>query len=98
MESGQGQVLSDTGGRLGVRPERLQWVACGSTLTCGGCLLLVARRGDLLGRRRMRFAGPSVFALSSLTAGLAGSAGLLVAARLVQGTGAALMAPAALSE
>ena len=57
-----------------------------------------ARLGDLLGRRRVLLTGLLVFAVSSLTAGLAGSAGLLVGARLVQGTGAALMAPAALSE
>src|ERR1051326_2741727 len=137
MESVQGQVLSDTGARLGVRSRRgsltlallcavqfldiadsaivnvalpsiqhslgssqqdLQWVASGYILTYGGFLLLGGRLGDLLGRRRMLLAGLSVFAVSSLTAGLAGSAGLLVAARLVQGTGAALMAPAALSE
>jgi EmrB/QacA subfamily drug resistance transporter len=137
MESIQGQVLPDTGARLGVRSRRgaitlallcavqfldiadsaivnvalpsiqhslgfsqqnLQWVASGYILTYGGFLLLGGRLGDLLGRRRMLLTGLSVFAVSSLTAGLAGSAGLLVAARLVQGTGAALMAPAALSE
>ena len=137
MESVQGQVLTATGARLGVRSRRgaitlallcavqfldiadsaivnvalpsiqhslgfsqqnLQWVASGYILTYGGFLLLGGRLGDLLGRRRMLLAGLSVFAVSSLTAGLAGSAGLLVAARLVQGTGAALMAPAALSE
>src|SRR5690348_2614581 len=83
---------------LGFSQQNLQWVASGYILTYGGFLLLGGRLGDLLGRRRMLLAGLSVFAVSSLTAGLAGSAGLLVAARLVQGTGAALMAPAALSE
>jgi EmrB/QacA subfamily drug resistance transporter len=83
---------------LGFSQQNLQWVASGYILTYGGFLLLGGRLGDLLGRRRMLLTGLSVFAVSSLTAGLAGSAGLLVAARLVQGTGAALMAPAALSE
>jgi EmrB/QacA subfamily drug resistance transporter len=83
---------------LGFSQQNLQWVASGYILTYGGFLLLGGRLGDLLGRRRMLLAGLAVFAVSSLTAGLANSAGLLVAARLVQGTGAALMAPAALSE
>jgi EmrB/QacA subfamily drug resistance transporter len=82
---------------LGFSQQNLQWVASGYILTYGGFLLLGGRLGDLLGRRRMLLAGLAVFAVSSLTAGLAGGAGLLVAARLVQGTGAALMAPAALS-
>src|SRR6516165_1914691 len=77
---------------LGFSQQNLQWVASGYILTYGG------RLRDLLGRRRMLLTGLAVFAVSSLTAGLAHSAGLLVAARLVQGAGAALMAPAALSE
>ena len=78
--------------------QDLQWVASGYILTYGGFLLLGGRLGDLLGRRRLLLTGLAVFAVSSLTAGLAGTAGLLVAARVVQGAGAALMAPAALSE
>jgi EmrB/QacA subfamily drug resistance transporter len=78
--------------------QNLQWVASGYILTYGGFLLLGGRLGDLLGRRRMLLTGLTVFAASSLTAGLAHSSALLVAARLVQGIGAALMAPAALSE
>jgi len=83
---------------LGFSQQNLQWVASGYILTYGGFLLLGGRLGDLLGRRRMLLTGLAVFAASSLTAGLASSAGLLVGARLVQGIGAALMAPAALSE
>src|SRR6516225_5762386 len=83
---------------LGFSQQNLQWVASGYILTYGGFLLLGGRLGDLLGRRRMLLIGLAVFAVSSLTAGLANSSGLLVAARLVQGIGAALMAPAALSE
>ena len=78
--------------------QNLQWVASGYILTYGGFLLLGGRLGDLLGRRRVLIAGLIVFALASLTAGLATTSGLLVAARLVQGVGGALMAPAALSE
>jgi EmrB/QacA subfamily drug resistance transporter len=78
--------------------QNLQRVASGYILTFGGFLLLGGRLADLLGRRRMLLIGLVVFALSSLTAGLAQDSGLLVAARLVQGIGAALMAPAALSE
>jgi EmrB/QacA subfamily drug resistance transporter len=78
--------------------QNLQWVASGYILTYGGFLLLGGRLADFLGRRRMLLAGLSVFALASLTAGLAQQSGLLVAARLIQGIGAALMAPAALSE
>ena len=78
--------------------QNLQWVASGYILTYGGFLLLGGRLSDLLGRRRMLFIGLTVFSLSSLTAGFSHDAGLLVAARLVQGIGAALMAPAALSE
>jgi len=77
--------------------QNLQWVASGYILTYGGFLLLGGRLSDLLGRRRVLLAGLVVFAVSSLSAGLASSAGFLVAARLVQGIGAALMAPAALS-
>ena len=78
--------------------QNLQWVASGYILTYGGFLLLGGRLGDLLGRRRLLLIGLTVFAVSSLAAGFATSSGFLVAARLVQGIGAALMAPAALSE
>ena len=77
--------------------QNLQWVVSGYVLTFGGFLLLGGRLGDLLGRRRMLVIGVTVFAVASLAGGLAGSQGLLIAARLVQGAGAALMAPAALS-
>ena len=83
---------------LGFSQQNLQWVASGYILTYGGCLLLGGRLSDLLGRRRMLLVGLAVFGLSSLTAGLAKESWVLVVARLVQGVGAALMAPAALSE
>jgi EmrB/QacA subfamily drug resistance transporter len=77
--------------------QNLQWVLSGYLLTYGGFLLLGGRAADLLGRRRVLVAGITVFALASLTGGLAPSAGVLIAARLAQGTGAAMMLPAALS-
>jgi EmrB/QacA subfamily drug resistance transporter len=77
--------------------QNLQWVVSGYVLTFGGFLLLGGRLGDLLGRRRMLVAGVIVFAAASLGGGLANSQGLLIGARLLQGTGGALMAPAALS-
>jgi EmrB/QacA subfamily drug resistance transporter len=77
--------------------QTLQWVLSGYLLTYGGFLLLGGRAADLLGRRRIVVAGTTVFGISSLVGGLATSAGTLVAARLVQGVGAAMMTPAALS-
>jgi EmrB/QacA subfamily drug resistance transporter len=77
--------------------QSLQWVASGYLLTYGGFLLLGGRLADVLGRRRVLVAGLVVFAVCSLTAGLAQSEGTLIAARLLQGIGAAMMAPAALS-
>ena len=77
--------------------QNLQWVLSGYLLTYGGFLLLGGRAADIVGRRRVLVAGIVVFGVSSLAGGLAPSAGVLVAARLVQGVGAALMLPAALS-
>jgi len=75
----------------------LQWVLSGYLVTYGGLLLLGGRAGDLLGRRRLLVAGTALFAACSLAGGLAADAGMLVGARLGQGAGAALMAPAGLS-
>jgi EmrB/QacA subfamily drug resistance transporter len=77
--------------------QSLQWVASGYLLTYGGFLLLGGRLADLLGRRRVLVAGLLVFAACSLAAGLAQSEAALIASRLAQGVGAAMMAPAALS-
>jgi MFS family permease len=63
---------------LGFSQQNLQWVASGYILTYGGFLLLGGRLGDLLGRRRMLLIGLTVFALTSLTAGLANSGWLLI--------------------
>src|SRR5689334_15983284 len=77
--------------------QNLQWVASGYVLTYGGFLLLGGRMADLLGRRRLLVSGVLLFAACSLVGGLAQSEAALISARLVQGIGAALMAPAALS-
>ncbi len=82
---------------LGFSAQGLQWVLSGYLVTYGGLLLLGGRAGDLLGRRRLLVAGTALFAACSLSGGLAVSAGMLVGARLGQGAGAALMAPAGLS-
>jgi EmrB/QacA subfamily drug resistance transporter len=82
---------------LGLTTTGLAWVVNGYTVTYGGVLMLGGRLGDLLGRRRLFLTGLAIFALSSASAGLAQHAGLLVASRFVQGIGAALVSPAALS-
>jgi len=82
---------------LGFSVQSLQWVLSGYLLTYGGFMLLGGRMADLLGRRRVLMAGTALFAIASLTAGLAASEAMLIGARLVQGAGAAMMIPAALS-
>ena len=82
---------------LGFSVQSLQWVASAYLLTYGGFLLLGGRSADLLGRRRLLVAGTSLFGISSLVCGLAGSEGVLIGGRLAQGVGAAMMTPAALS-
>jgi EmrB/QacA subfamily drug resistance transporter len=78
-------------------PAGLAWVQDAYTLVFGGLLLLGARAGDLLGRRRVFVFGLAVFALASLLVGLAPAGWWLITARGVQGIGAAIVAPASLS-
>ena len=78
-------------------PQNLQWVASGYALTFAGFLLLGGRAADRLGRRRVFMTGVLLFIAASLASGLATSSGVLIAARLVQGFGGAIMSPAALS-
>ncbi len=78
-------------------PSSLSWVQNAYALAFGGLLLLGARAGDLLGRRRVFITGISVFTLASLLGGLAPNAELLLAARVLQGIGGAIAAPAALT-
>ena len=82
---------------LAVPTTVAQWVVTGYAIAFGGLLILGGRAADLLGRRRMFIAGLVVFSLASLAGGLAGDPVLLIASRVVQGVGAAIVAPAALS-
>ncbi len=75
----------------------LQWVVTAYALTFGGFLLLGGRAADLLGRRRMLMAGLGLFTSASLACALASGDVFLIATRAVQGLGAAIMLPAALS-
>lgn len=78
-------------------PTGLTWVQDAYTLVFGGLLLLGARAGDIVGRRRMFIIGLVLFALASLLVGLAPYAWWLIAARAVQGVGAAILAPSSLA-
>jgi MFS family permease len=82
---------------LGFSGSGLEWVVNAYALAFGGLLLLGGRAGDLLGRRRMFVVGLLLFSAASLAGGLATTAAWLLAARAVQGAGAAIVAPTALA-
>jgi EmrB/QacA subfamily drug resistance transporter len=82
---------------LGFSGTGLEWVVNAYALTFGGLMLLGGRAGDLLGRRVMFVTGLAVFTVASLAGGLATSQAWLIAARSVQGAGAAIVAPTALA-
>src|SRR4029079_4246522 len=82
---------------LNLTEGNLQWIVNAYTLVFGGFLLLGGRLGDLLGRKRLFLVGLVVFTTASLINRLARSEGVLIASRAVQGLGAALISPAALS-
>lgn len=82
---------------LGFSAAQLSWVTNAYTLAFGGLLLLGARAGDILGRRRMFIAGLSLFTLASMAIGFAQSVGWMLAARAIQGIGAAVLAPSTLA-
>ena len=90
-------ALPSIGSALHFSQDDLSWVVNAYTLTFGGFLLLGGRMADLLGRRRMFIIGLVVFATASLAGGLAQSDTWLVVARAIQGLGAAIVSPAALS-
>ena len=90
-------ALPSIGAALHFSRDDLSWVVNAYTLTFGGFLLLGGRLADLLGRRRMFMLGLVVFSLASLAGGLAQSEAWLIVARAVQGLGAAIVSPAALS-
>src|SRR5438270_1506070 len=90
-------ALPSIGRALDFSQTNLPWVVNAYVLTFGGFLLLGGRMADLLGRRKVFVGGLVLFALASLAGGFAQSEGWLIAARAVQGLGAALLSPAALS-
>src|SRR2546423_642651 len=90
-------ALPTIGDALNFPESNLPWVVNAYVLTFGGFLLLGGRMADLLGRRRVFMSGLVLFALASLAGGLAANSGQLIAARAVQGLGAAILSPAALS-
>ena len=82
---------------LGFSGTGLEWVVNAYALTFGGLLLLGGRAGDILGRRGVFIAGMILFSLASLAGGFATTQAWLLAARAVQGVGAAVIAPTALA-
>ena len=90
-------ALPSIGEDLRFSQENLSWVVNAYVLVFGGFLLLGGRMADLLGRRRVFIGGLLLFALASLAGGFATDEATLIAARAVQGLGAALLSPAALS-
>ncbi len=82
---------------LNVTETTVQWVLIAYAITFGGFLLLGGRMADLLGRKRIFLVGLTLFTVASLVCGLAGNIGVLIGARAVQGIGAAIISPAALS-
>ena len=92
-----GVALPDIQAELGFTPESLSWVFNAYVVAFGGLLLLGGRLSDLFGARKVFIAGWIVLALGSVLAGAASTVGVEIAGRAVQGAGAALIAPAALS-
>ncbi|MEV8318794.1 MFS transporter [Streptomyces sp. NPDC059900] len=90
-------ALPDIGDDLGFGADSLLWVVNAYALAFGGLLMLGGRLADVVGRRRTLLAGFAVFGIASLAGGLAQTPGQLVAARAVQGAGAAALAPVALA-
>jgi EmrB/QacA subfamily drug resistance transporter len=90
-------ALPSIGADLRFSEQGLQWVLSAYALTFGGLLLLGGRAADLLGRRRVFMVGVTAFTAASLACGLAWSPAALLTARVVQGAGAAIMTPTALS-
>ena len=90
-------ALPSIGRDLHFSQDNLSWVVNAYTLTFGGFLLLGGRMADLIGRRRLFVGGLILFAVASLAGGLSTNDGQLVAFRAIQGLGAAMLSPAALS-
>jgi EmrB/QacA subfamily drug resistance transporter len=82
---------------LHIKEQTVQWVITAYAITFGGFLLLGGRMADLLGRKLIFLVGLTLFTIASLVCGFANSSGVLISARAVQGLGAAIISPAALS-
>src|SRR5215218_1401601 len=92
-----GVALPEIQADVGFTPDSLSWVFNAYVIAFGGLLLLGGRLSDLFGAKRVFSLGWAVLATGSLAAGLAGSTGVEIAARAVQGAGAAFIAPSALT-
>ena len=92
-----GVALPDIRADLGFSPGDLSWVFNAYVIAFGGLLLLGGRLSDLLGAKRVFTAGWAILAVASAVAGLAETTGVEIAARAVQGAGAAFIAPSALT-
>lgn len=90
-------ALPEIGLGLGFSGHTLQWVVSAYTVFCGGFLLLGGRAADLMGQRRMFIGALWLYALSSLTGGIAWRPDIIIAARAIQGIGGAFLFPATLS-
>ena len=90
-------ALPQVGADLALSREALTWVVSAYTVAFGGLMLLGGRTADLFGARNLVFAGLTVFTLGSLAAGLADGGQVLLAGRIAQGVGAAMLSPSALS-
>src|SRR3954449_1287660 len=90
-------ALPSIGGALHMADSDLQWVVTAYVLFTGGLMLFGGRMADLIGRRPVFLLGLAVFTGASLASGLASSSAMLIASRAVQGVGAAMLLPAALS-
>jgi EmrB/QacA subfamily drug resistance transporter len=90
-------ALPAISGGLALSPVGMSWAVNAYVVAFGALLLLGGRLGDVFGQRRIFLTGTAIFAAGSVAAGLSGSSWLLLAARAVQGTGAALLAPTALA-
>src|SRR5215469_10080645 len=90
-------ALPSIGKSLHFSQDNLQWVITAYAITYGGFLLLAGRLADLYGRRRVFMIGVVIFSVASLLCGLAWSEGVLIGARALQGVGAAVITPSALS-
>src|SRR5437764_4679890 len=90
-------ALPDLGRDLNASTAALQWVLNGYLLTLASLILLGGSLGDRYGRRRVFVAGVNLFTVASLLCAIAPSSGLLIAARLLQGVGGALLTPGSLA-